>query len=755
MKRLLAALLALALAGQANARALVVDVSPFSANTSTGRSRLSEVGLSMLNSLGGDYRVVNINDFRSGTTAAISPNLVSQQIRDGKFWPNGCGNGSAETYGLIVILGAHVDSYRGTITTTGRETSVGGYATLHNAAGSFTYLRPGMLVSGTGITSPARVVSVDSLAGTIRVAGTVAGGANITLTWETPLRPDSLTLVGNSTNGNAYPRVPVLYIGNFMDGGNMTTTSGRCSTGVGALQTYGGNEHQDSTLNVYEVGNPYRSWKARPGHVVNATRDLRGWRPIIGRVSTRQQNPGLYNGNYDFPVTPLAFSTNPDTVALWVINNRDQAGAKIGGDAAPMIFCSTTHLFGTNSIDPGLMLSAFALADSLSGGALFGSSQTIPKTLSVHIDDGWKRGDSRFNVAGAYGGIGVDDTTAFKASIDSLHALQIPFVVGVEADSLGSVLLATGVTGNGLYYDQRWWARATLAHYTPHCHAGLANGTNRSQNILSSTVASKYLRPLDLWGIARARLAFGTVDSLLAYGLTDYVNEAAADSGATYWLNKRAFALLDSTFGSAKVDGVVMPPADDWTNAGIKHTRYRQHGLGVDSVIAAAAMSGATGIRVNAGINVVGSDDSLTTNNYGYYTTWRDTKIGLAAGGPGMPTWTPARVYGRPCPLVPTRGYPATASEESWSRNRTSHGGETVLMGLLCEKTATGSDAGSSRGSYVLALHCGDLGSSGAQNEATRPMFYTIKYVVNQIRTANAHALKDLVQIVYPEEVRP
>jgi len=750
MKTFLAALLALALAlaGQAHAKGLVVTPITYSANGVTGLSKLGEVGLGMLNTLGASYDVMGICDFPEGSTDAM---------RRGAVYRNGIGASLDSTlYSPIIILGSDMGFYTSTVTASAAAGS-GGVAILRTAtAQGFQWYRPGLVVTGTPITGSAVIVSVDSTgAGAYQrmtVKGTVAYSASFTLTFRTPLRPDSLTRTV------CYPRVPILHIGQYM---NSTTTLGtvanRCSTGVGTSITYAA--AQDSTLNVYEVGTPSRTWKAHLGVAALSTRDTRGWRPIVGVVSTRQGNAGLSDGNFDFPDATLgawaAYSTNPDTVALWMVMNRDAAGVKIGGDAAPVIYAIPAHINGTNSIDPGIMLTAFALADSCSGGGLFGSSAKLPRQMSFHIDDGWKRGDSRY--ASSYGGIGVTDTVAFKASIDSLAALQIPFVVGVECDSLGSVLLAAdGTTGDGRYYDQRWWARAPLAHYTPHCHAGLVSGTNRTQNN-----ATKFLRPLDLWGLTRTRYSFGSVDSLLAYGQTDYVNDVA-DSAATYWLSARAKAMCDSVFGSQRVDGLVMPPGDDWTNFQVKHTSRRQHGLGVDSIMAAAVMSGMKGIRMNARGNVVGNDDSTVTNNYGWWVTSRRMTLANAAGGPGLPSWAPAKVYGRPCQMLTTDGYPGAAGQGSsvwsWSRQRSTYSGEKFLLGLLAGHVDTATDPTTyGREVYVLASHCSDFGSSGryTNNEATRPMFYTFKYVTNAIRTANAHARQDLVRFVYPDQVSP
>lgn len=826
MKKALAILLALAFAAQADARALVVRTNPISANSNTGIARTNEVSLGMLNNLGADYDVVNIMDAKEGATDAL---------RRGAWYPNGIGTADSTVYDLVVVMADDKASYSGTVTNTGRETSVGGIGKFHTTnANAFAYFKPGMVVTGTGVTGSARVLSVDSLGQVLTVAGTVAGGGNITLSWRTPLRPDSLTLTYDATNGYRYPKVPILRLVQFMGTTGAVTTAGACSTGVGATSTY--SAYEDSTVNVYDVKNPYRSWKARQYYATSATRDPRGWRPLLARVTTRKNEAGHGNGNYDFPdpaCATCAFSTNPDTVTVWAVMNWGADGTPIRGDAKPNIYAMVSQVNGTNLIDPGTMLTAFAFADSVSGGGLFENSKKLPQRVGFHIDDGWKRGDS--NGGSSYGGISFNDTTALVASIDSLASLAIPFVVGVELDSLDGVLVDTTqvadcsgglvsietarvggwpsnievgdyithggatldggiqvasitnstslvpsapsvVSGvlvlwkvkSGAVMDQRWWARAPLAHYTPHAHAGLVSSRHRAQNEASATEASKYLRILDIYGLSRYRIAFGSVDSLLAYGVPDYVNETAIDSASTYWLNKRAMFLCDSVFGKNRVDGLMMPAGDDWTNTNTKHTRFRRNSMGVDSVLAAILLSGGSGVRGNTGGNVVGNDDSTITNNYGFFPNWRRVRFAGAAGGAGMPSWAPAHLYGRSCDVVPTNGYPgsgvssaANSSRASWSHNRASFGGEKFLLGLLAGHNSLGSDyngtaasgASSGRETYIVASHVSDFGSNGGNGEATRPQFYTFKYITNAIRTANEYAGRKLVDIVYPDDV--
>lgn len=767
MKRLLRAALALCLsASMADARALVVRVPSYAANGEVGTNSVMSTLLPMLNTLGGDYRVVRAEEAPQGATDAL---------RRGTWFYGGSVNSDSARFDPIIFVGDDTRSaytgntFGGDI---GREASVSGYGRLHSAGKEFAYWKPGFLVTGTGITGTAVVVSVDSSGGVARLAGTIAGSAVVTdVTWRLPLRGDSLTFTAK------YPKVTLIRIGNMFSGAAFRTQANFCSTGVGGasndIPSYA--VADDSTKNVYEVGNPYRSWKSRVRVPVTTTRDTRGWRPLLGCVTTRQNNAGYAGGNYDFPdpacvsaITglPCAFSTNPDTVVVWAVMNWGAAGTPIGGDAKPNVYCYPSHLNSGTAIDPGILLTTLAWGDSLSGGGLFGNSTKLPRRFGIHIDDAWRRGDSKWSTF--YGMISTDDTTTYKASIDSLAALGAKLVVSYEPESLSRVLLAAGVTGNGRFYDQRWWARAPLVHYTPHCHTGTSVNVTPAQNIFGEVGAGftgKNLRVLDIFGVSRLRYAFGSVDSMLAYGLPDYVNDPA-DSGSVYWLVKRAFALGDSVFGASKVDRLIMPAGDDWSITNVRHRLSQQQALGVDSVAAALLAAGAVGVRTNNN-NVVGQSDSVAAgsfhNNYGYYPGWKRIALAQSSGGPGMPTWLPASLYGRTFEILPTNGYPSGdfASEQSgsinsWSQNRLSYGGEAFLRGLLCETAvALGGEPGGQRAIFILTSHTGDYGSSGVTGEATRPQFYTTKYVLNAIRTANAHARRALVENVYPQEVIP
>jgi len=713
MKRALAALAALCLLAAPVAGKGLVICGPTSLNNASydvGERTLEQMYLTVLRNSGADFDVIRAEQLVNGTTVASPPQLVNQYLRSGKVWTLGWGVGTPSTYGLVINLGV---------------------------SGSATY------------------------------------GA---------YHPDSLTLIGSTARGSFWPTVPHLMVANQNHSLNVfNLASTRCSTGVGAAINYGSNTQWDSTMNVYEVGNTSRTWKSRVGFVALSPRITRGWRPIVANVSTRLTNASSANGNYDLPeaaCATCAYSTNPDTVALWVVlNNAAGTNTPIRGvvlgdsaNAAPIIYAAVSHGQNTTSIDMGLLLASLQVADSLSGGALYGSApDKLPLGMGVHIDDGWKRSESNVGDNGA-GGIAMADSAALKVSIAGMNLLPgFKYALGCEADSLGDFI----------NYDQRWWAAATNARLTPHCHAGQAStAPAHTQN-----VASKFMYPINIWGLnqgARMRYAFGgpeNVDSLLVYGVPDYV-AAVTDTMVTYWLSKRAFALCDSIstvmWGSPRTDHLVMPPADDWGNQRITHRADSTYcANSVDSVLAAAALSGASSVRSNASsANSSVVHNAASGGTYGYYTNAQRWTINASA----VPSTFPVTVYGRPCPIIATTGYPNTThtgsepvgSRRGWSRQILGKPGDynKALRGVFGIGTADiastswysgGSSgipsAGENVGGNVIAIHVADLGSNGVEN--TMPGYYNFKYLANAVAVANAHGRQPIVRFVWPEDLQP
>jgi len=542
-------------------------------------------------------------------------------------------------------------------------------------------------------------------------------------------RPDSLTLRVN------YPSVTHLFIGNHNEGGSFTTTAGAnaCSTGVQATAAYtGGNEHFDSTRVTYVVGNPGIRWVQNNGGAtvpVSAARDSRGFRPVWGSRSSAHigNMTGVYDDSFDG-----TYPTDPDSVALWVVLNRDngtstpiQRGTQ--ASAVPMVFVQPASHYLSAGGEMSPYVAAFALADSLSGGGLFGtrSNYALPKRFAIHIDDGWKRGDPR---NGRVGGVAIDDTTFFKASLDSLAQLGEKLVLGVEIES---VLVAQKQN-----LDMRWWSRlGGILKFTPHCHEGTTLQADNSD--VKQNTSGPYWRMQDIWGTRLPRIAWGGGTGL-------------GQDSSFYALHKRSWSLMDSIFTRSRVDHVAMPPGDDWspgTPGSVGPTWPLP--MGLDSLFSFYEAAGGHGIRTNASSTT--SLVSRRIGSYGYYSSGMDYAVSLTASGIADLRGQRGRVVA--CPT-----YPQVGSTVSYSQLSTGQGMRalnSIFLGrVVLSPVGTSVTEDEFAEAAVLAIHVGDL-CSDKTGDPTRTGWYSIKYPVMAMRAINAVARRPMVRCVYPEELIP
>lgn len=545
---------------------------------------------------------------------------------------------------------------------------------------------------------------------------------------------DSLTITAY------YPSVAHLFIGNMgHDGGAWDVPTAACSVGVKGT----GGAVNDSAYVTYVVGNPGIRWvQENVGAAcslyveVGGGKMRRGIRPIWGvRTSTRAKAVTT-NSPTDWPTYDDSFDgtypTTPDSTCFWQVLNRGSDGTAIqrGTQAAavPMTFVMPTYKYGYSAGEMTPYVAALLLADSLSGGGLFPEASRKVALGSIHIDDGWKRGNSR-NGGTVYGGIDIADTAYFKASIDSLRALGEKYVVGVEIDS---VRIKAG-------YDDRWWSatNAPTAHFTPHCHAGTTNSTGQVQDLQVS--AGPYWRMQDLWGTNnRVRIAWGGGTGL------------GRDSSLAA-LHKRAFFLMDSIFTPSRVDHVSMPPGDDWSP-----TYNSTTGVGawpmpmtLDSLLFAWDFAGGRGIRNNSASNT--SLVSQRIGSYGYTTGTMDYTVTLTATGANDHRGYRGRFVS--CP-----SYPTSASSLSYSRLSAGKGVRaynSMLNGrIFMTPDPSSNTATQFAKAQIIAIHVSDLGGD-KYGRATRPGFYCIKYPVMASRAANAVGRWTAIRWVYPEELCP
>jgi hypothetical protein len=150
-----------------------------------------------------------------------------------------------------------------------------------------------------------------------------------------------------------------------------------------------------------------------------------------------------------------------DSVMIWTRLNSHVAGS------AQFVFCDFNHL-ADGQMSVGLAAMAITYLDSLAGGDII----KTPLKFGLLVRGGFSRGART-----ASGGASINDSTATKASIDSLGSLGIPFTVACDMDSLNEYAAEAG-----------WWTRAGAARFTPD-FALSGSWTHRS---LSIALAGQY-----------------------------------------------------------------------------------------------------------------------------------------------------------------------------------------------------------------------------------------------------------------------
>jgi hypothetical protein len=385
--------------------------------------------------------------------------------------------------------------------------------------------------------------------------------------------------------------------------------------------------------------------------------------------------------------------------------------------------------FNTSQMDPVAFLTALTYADSLTSGAVFSNATRMPAKLGLQIRGAFSRG-TQLGWPTSTGGMTETDSANFIASIDSLASLNIPFVVGVNIDSLETYA----------NFDKRWWSRAPWAKFGVYQTTG-------AMTVGPGVGNASFDRPLDILGLRRNRAAFG--DSLLHTIQT-------SDTSITQ-LVRGAYAKLDTQFGASRVDRILMAPNDDWVPLSAST-------LGVDSVVFALRKGGAKGLTLNSA--------RATTSGTTYGTTSRKVPVRLADPGTDFS-------------LLVTHGFMDSGSvifdislgagqqhrwnsfqESAWrgllqgyTRTPVISWERNAEAGILYNFSITDSTHYATRGT-ILTIHCSDL-QSGTRGDAAllplRPAWHAVKNIARGMDTINRYAWKGrkVVTFAYPQDIEP
>lgn len=255
-----------------------------------------------------------------------------------------------------------------------------------------------------------------------------------------------------------------------------------------------------------------------------------------------------------------------------------------GATAKPLVFAQVwgisgcTDSTGTSTATPcewdsQNALLSLARIDSLTSGGVFGRTLQLGCVI--------KGGFNRSGI-GNPGGISPSDTTALKATLDSLGTLGSRFRCVVTAD-MDSVWARTS--------EKTWWEKLPGVRYAPVVTA--CSGDSSDQRQCRGATGSKWLWQEDVFGHFRKRAAFGVYqDSTYVYDNDSKVSSSSSDS-SLYFQLRSLFFHADSIFRPERVSHFLIPPGDDFSP-------LFNSALTQDSLFSAMQRAGASGILFNS-----------------------------------------------------------------------------------------------------------------------------------------------------------
>lgn len=595
-------------------------------------------------------------------------------------------------------------------------------------------------------------------------------------------RPDSLCMARAVNGTPMLPSVPTLFVlepnGANSDFPVVWTRATSCSTGSSAFAPviggtgvgheceaceytpastggyFSSSVNNGAALDLATVGGvravvaPYTNLLVGPA---DAPLWQQGYMPSNPMRGLRADTPTDTTDTHGYALQPR-ISATPDTAFVWKRNNAgwnvlDKDGATVA--AAQMIFAMGPAVLGfddnsaatrTEYMYQSTFLGLCAL-DSLLGGNLLGARKVrghdaIPKKIGLTLDGGFARCAQQFST-GTY----ITDSAAVKATLDSIAARGIPYLVGVNVDSVAS------------YPYERAWYKGS-PRFTPQVWRGADGG------VCDTTTRNKLT---DLFGHSRARTAYGPATF---YG--------SAGDTSTYALIRYAFARCDSLF-PGRSSRFLLPPYDDIvpTNTAL-----------ADSVLIAARLAGASGIRINGldslrrsmqtfnlqgayfGLKALAHTGEIVTGGSRILATTGSAGIGGTFDADSGYAYTPmcgindkfltALVRGRwhaysdgvgspqfgasASAAKPNTGGDLFAYDANWTHN------VWCMAGRGCLLKAGMSTLGGA--TYVASL-------KQPQGNPLRPSWWVIRSVDGFRAVANAVAGRTVIMWAYPESIEP
>jgi hypothetical protein len=381
-----------------------------------------------------------------------------------------------------------------------------------------------------------------------------------------PYYPDDLTLTGGAAASGLrkFPLKLQVFWGR-MSGTKGWSNNPVCSLGTMNSALINGTAGRDTTHSVFAVGTPFifktETQSVQPAGGVKAGAYLR---QRLNAAASLSQNICQ-----DCDSVPSRAAN--DSMVVWEFAPVPPGTVLDGGQTARQILCvNDGDSSNEGGGDPGLVMAALCIADSISGGKVFerraieGQGRGLPRQTSAVIGYGYNN-DAESFLGGSAGGIRQSSLTILKAQADSINKLRCKPTLLFEPDSLDENVWQDAV-----------WSRITDLHYAP---AGLAGRIG-----LASFGNASTAHPMDPFGIARARKAFGD-------------NSGAGKDTSLHALARSAKALGVAKWGSAKVEPMIAAGGYNWAPAAASA------GMTADSLysaIAANFSSLLTGARIGS-----------------------------------------------------------------------------------------------------------------------------------------------------------
>lgn len=401
-------------------------------------------------------------------------------------------------------------------------------------------------------------------------------------------------------------------------------------------------------------------------------------------------------------------ATDGDTTSVFSVQHNKYLGADNTDPAQPLVVCDFAHN-PFDQADPSVALMGLAIADSLVGGGLI----TKPLKLGIYITGGLRRGART-----AWGGISPDDSTNFKASLDSLASLHVPITVGISVDP---------DTLSNREGDFAWYRRlGGMARYAPENYHFIGDTT------LTGPAGASYTSPTDFLGRLRKRAQFGD---------STYHSVMGSDSSVQA-LTRAAFNKLRTL--NLPLDMALVPPLFDHVPlrpvADGDSAHYGVYKAGVRSVVFDVSAAASYGAQANVRTRVTTSRFARvgsTTDRIavlGAVTLDQDSSAARWAHGLSVDAYTFTEQWGA---SVEHFWDSVVGARPTGADNLLSGGDASQATGRRSDVDNAVLDYGRAR---VFVIAASDLGSgvrSDASTRPTRPGWWAVKSIVHAAKLAN------------------